>query len=119
MFVAPAFPLNTAGSFRLFPALCSESGRSAALNLRQARLLRRTKEHIARFRKKQRTCGFHCIRVRVSDLLCKKSRSSGMLLRLMINYVRSDFSKSFPIKALQGSGSDQADDSKQRSQAPV
>jgi len=73
MFVAPAFPLNTAGSFRLFPALCSESGRSAALNLRQARLLRRTKEHIARFRKKQRTCGFHCIRVRVSDLLCKKA----------------------------------------------
>jgi hypothetical protein len=69
--------------------------------------------------KKQRTCGFHYIRVRVSDLLCKKSRSSGMLLRLMINYVRSDFSKSFPIKALQGSGSDQADDSKQRSQAPV
>lgn len=42
-----------------------------------------------------------------------------MLLRLMINYVRSDFSKSFLIKALQGSGSDQADDSKQRSQAPV
>ena len=42
-----------------------------------------------------------------------------MLLRLMINYVRSDLSKSFPIKALQGSGSDQADDSKQRSQAPV
>ena len=32
-----------------------------------------------------------------------------MLLRLMINYVRSDFSKSFPIKALQSSGSDQAD----------